>query len=291
MSRALLWPRKHRPPHRLEIIAGVRGLCLWLFIGAVAAFPAQARAQSFLDQVFGLSEDQEIQIGREAARQVEGQVRVVRVSRVNHYLNEVGRQLARQSGRPSLRYTFKLVEEESINAFALPGGFLYVHTGLIAAAQTESELAGVLAHEIGHVSGRHHSKMIARQQAVGLGASFLGSLLGSGGQPSNFVKIVTQLVAGGAFMKFSRDDERDADQRGGNPGAIELFFSTHPSPAERRANIEQLIAGLPPNPALVRDRPQFQRIRSFVLNDLQRARERGYPARRLPPFLRPGPRR
>lgn len=132
---------------------------------------------------------------------------------VSGYVVRLGGALAAVSGRPELTYTFKVVDSPEINAFALPGGFIYVHHGLIEAAGDESELAGVLDHEIGHVVARHGVDQMRRAQIANVGLGLLGTLLGTD-RAADVGGLAADLVAGGTFMKFSRDAEREADQLG-----------------------------------------------------------------------------
>ena len=149
-------------------------------------------------QKTSLTRDQELQLGKEAAAQVEGQMEVVKNPEVEAWLNQIGGQLARTPQANAYPYYFKLVNENSINAFALPGGPMYVHTGLIRAADNEAEVAGVLAHEMSHVALRHGAAQMSKQQTLGsilgvLGA--LGGALGNGGECTLWCQAV-QMGAG-----------------------------------------------------------------------------------------------
>ena len=177
-------------------------LALWLP-------PSPAAAQLF----GGFSDEQEIELGREAAAMMEEDLQLLQDEEVSAYVTRLGNELASRSGRADLAYTFRVVDTAEINAFALPGGFIYVHRGLIEAAENESELAGVLGHEIGHVVARHGVDQMRRAQIANLGLGVLGSLLG-GGRAAEVGGMAADLVASGTFMKFSRDAEREADQLG-----------------------------------------------------------------------------
>ena len=169
-----------------------------------------------------------------------------------------------------------------VNAFALPGGYLYVNLGLIRAAENESELAGVMGHEIGHIVGRHGAKQLTKQ----LGLAAVAQLV-LGKDPNQLEKIVGGIVATGTLMKYSRDAEREADayavqetydagiapegmatffekllklQKEGS-SQIEQIFSTHPPTNERIANVRSQIASLPPKPNLAKDSQRFHEIK------------------------------
>ena len=144
-------------------------LALWLP-------PPPAAAQLF----GGFSDEQEIELGREAAAMMEEDLQLLQDEEVSGYVTRLGNELASRSGRADLAYTFQVVDTAEINAFALPGGFIYVHRGLIEAAENESELAGVLGHEIGDVVARHGVDQMRRAQIANLGLGVLGSLLGGG---------------------------------------------------------------------------------------------------------------
>ena len=249
------------------------------------ATPAPVRAQLF----GGISQEQEIELGREAASMIERDLRLLDDETVGDYIEGLGQALVSRSGRPDLTYTFTVVDAPEINAFALPGGFIYVHRGLIEAADSESELAGVLGHEIGHVVARHGVDQLQRAQVATLGLGVLESLLGRG-RAGTIGNLAADLVAGGAFMKFSRDAEREADQLGArnvadagqdpggmltffdkldalreeDPNVVDRFFASHPSPAERIQNLSVLVDSLSAIPDLRVDTPAFQRVRLYL---------------------------
>lgn len=253
--------------------------------GALALFvPGSGPAA----QLFGLSERQEIELGREAAAQIEQQQPILEDRRVTSYVDELGQRLVEHSGRSNIVYQFKVVDSSDINAFALPGGFIYVNRGLIEEADDESELIGVLGHEIGHVVERHSVDQVKRAQLTGLGLSVLDLFLGDRGTTGQIANIAGQMVASGAFMKFSRDAEREADRVGARnvydagwnpqgmitffqkldalrerrPNAIETFFATHPSPDERADNITALLASFPADETLRENSEKFHEIQN-----------------------------
>ncbi len=255
--------------------------------GLVLVLPLPVAAQLF----GGISEAQEIELGREAATMIEADLQLLDDQRVGDYVSRLGQALVARSGRADLSYAFRVVDSPEINAFALPGGFIYVHRGLVEAAENESELAGVLGHEIGHVVARHGVSQMQRAQIANLGLGVLGSLLGRG-RAASIGNMAGELVAGGTFMKFSRDAEREADQLGArnmvdagqpprgmitffekldalresDPNAVERFFASHPSPTERIQNLSGLVDGLSPSPDRQTDPDRFQRIRSHLLS-------------------------
>ena len=137
-------------------------------------------AISFAQNPFTLSEKDEIELGRLAAGEIEKDILLIEDPAVVKYIDDLGQSLVQKSTRKGITYTFKVVDSPEINAFALPGGFIYVNRGLIEAAETQDELAGVLAHEIGHVVARHGADQAVRAGLVQTGLGALGGLLGRG---------------------------------------------------------------------------------------------------------------
>jgi predicted Zn-dependent protease len=234
----------------------------------------------------------EIKIGREAQREVKAQTPEVGGA-VGAYVTGIGRQLAAHAGGPRYPYSFSLANYREINAFALPGGPVWLNRGAIQAARTEAQLAGVLAHEIAHVTQRHAAQQMSKGVIANGLLGLFGALLGNSGG-ARTAQTGAQLLAGGYMMKFSRDDEREADRvgaqilrrtgwdphgmleflqilrekQGRDPGSVEVFLSTHPSPAER---VEQLRAHLKTMPGGGRrDSAQFQRMHA-ALDKMPRA--------------------
>jgi predicted Zn-dependent protease len=160
-----------------------------------------------------MDEAAEIAEGRKAHPQVLAEYGRYDNERVQAYVNEVGQKLAKQSHRGSLQWTFTVLDSPEINAFALPGGYVYVTRGIMAYMESEADLAGVIGHEIGHVTARHGAQRATRQQTAGLGvfaASVLGAVLGVG----DLAGQVAQTAAAGYIASYSRDQELQADQLG-----------------------------------------------------------------------------
>ncbi|MDZ8263357.1 M48 family metallopeptidase [Nostoc sp. ChiQUE01b] len=212
-------------------------------------------------QLSNISDRQETDIGKQINQQILGsQVRLYRNSEVNSYVEQIGRRLAASSDRPNLPFTFQVVEDDAINAFATLGGYVYVHTGLLKAADNEAELASVIAHEIGHIGGKHLVKQM-RQKAI---ASGLASA--SGLDRNTAVNIGVELALN---RPRSRQDEFDADQRGlrtltragyaqsgmvsfmqkllKKGGSTPTFLSTHPGTSDRIDALRRAINSQPSN--------------------------------------------
>ncbi len=238
----------------------------------------------------------DVEIGRQAAAEVEQQMPILNDYDTTRYVQEVGRRLVNaipsQFQHPEFQYTFKVVNARDINAFALPGGPMYVNRGMIEAARNEGEMAGVMAHELSHVALRHGTAQATKMnnplnQILGIGAVIGGAVVGgqTGAQ-------LGQIFAQGYFTRFSREYETQADilgaqimaqagydprdlanmfktiERQGGNGTPE-FLSDHPSPANRYANIEREAAMLRVSNPIGRT-AQFERTQSR-LRGMQRA--------------------
>lgn len=179
------------------------------------------------------SVDKEIAMGRQIAEQAEQELRLVNDPVVTEYVNRVGQNLVRNSDA-KVPFTIKVVDSGEINAFALPGGFFYVNTGLILAADNEAELAGVMAHEIAHVAARHATHNMTRRDLfnmLSVPMVFVGGPIGVA------VREATEMAMPLSYMKFSRDAEREADLLG-----MEYSYATGYDPAAVVSLFEKLAA-------------------------------------------------
>ncbi len=141
-----------------------------------------------------INKDQELAMGKQAHNSIMKQKKPLRNAKIQAYVNNIGQQLARQSHRKDIRYTFTVLDDPSVNAFALPGGYVYITTGIMAYLNSEGELAGVLGHEIGHVTARHGVK----QQSAGMAGAILMSVLTkkTGGSGKEFNNISKAILSG-----------------------------------------------------------------------------------------------
>lgn len=174
-----------------------------LFVSACSKNPVTGRKDFSL-----ISEQQELSMGAQAHRSILKQKKRLNNPRLQSYVNNIGQQLARQSHRKGLKYTFTVLDDPSVNAFALPGGFIYITTGIMAYLNSEAELAGVLGHEIGHVTARHGVK----QQSAGMASAILVSVLakkGGAGSGKQYSQLGRALLSG-----YGRDHELQADRLG-----------------------------------------------------------------------------
>lgn len=199
------------------------------------------------------STQQEIALGNDYAAQVEQQLPIVRDPEIERYITVLGDSIARVSDTRDLRWTFHVVNQSDINAFAVPGGHIYVYRGLIEHTANMSELAGVLGHEIAHVTQRHSMFQMRDQQRANVGVT-LGCILAPQVCNNSAGGAAINVLGGATFAKFSRDDEAEADKYGvkyvtraginprgmpsmfrtliaerkTNPSGVDNFFATHP---------------------------------------------------------------
>jgi Zn-dependent protease with chaperone function len=259
-------------------------LVAWITLVAISVMPLSVLAQTqikYHSNKYSVQDD--VQLGREAARQAESQFPLLRDSQVQSYVEDVGRRLVAaipsQFQHSEFQYYFKVVNARDINAFALPGGPMYVNRGMIEQARTEGEMAGVMAHEISHVALRHGTAQATKGQKYGLLAGIAGIAGTIFGGPG--VGQLAQAPFAVYLLKFSREYETEADvlgaqilaragydprelanmfrtleQQGGGGGG---FLSDHPSPSDRYARINREAQMLQVN-AGMRDSRDFARI-------------------------------
>lgn len=238
----------------------------WMLMLALAA---QAQPRRVRPGFNLFSVEQDIQIGKEYSAQIEKELVLVQDRELNDYIQRIGNRLIRGEGAGNYPYTFKVVQDDAINAFALPGGPTYINTGLILAADNEAMLAGVMGHEIAHVALRHGTNQVSRANLIQIPAMLAGQMAG-GGITGMLAQLGVGLGANSLLLKYSRNAERDADilgarlmhQAGYNPieaarffekleaqtgkrSGIENFLSSHPTHGSRMREIEQEIQYLP----------------------------------------------
>ncbi|PKN06045.1 MAG: peptidase [Deltaproteobacteria bacterium HGW-Deltaproteobacteria-7] len=209
------------------------------------------------------SMDEEIQIGREITGNLLGAAPLVNDAALQKYVNQVGRWVANQSERGNLPWHFGVIESEDINAFAAPGGYVVITKGLYRKLENEAQLAGVLAHEIAHVTKSHHLKILQKSQLLDLGADLLGKQLGKNNQ------IIQKVIGSGAEIcarSLDKNAEFEADRMGvtltaragyepyglpevlqtigqtnKNDNSVALLFKTHPHPDDRLLKLDEAI--------------------------------------------------
>jgi predicted Zn-dependent protease len=265
-------PRAFRPSPFVAALA--------VFLLVVAGGAGTAAARGGLNLV---SLDQEWGMRDQLRSQVSQEMRLVKDSGAVAYLNLVGRRIAGQTPYGNRRWDFGIVNDKAVNAFNLPGGLVYVNSGLIAEADSLDELAGALAHEIGHGAARHGTQLMTR--AYGYNA-LAGLLLGR--NPSQGKQILAQVVGAGAINSYSRNAELEADrlgvhytyqagydprgmvtlfqdllqERSRRPTRVEQFFASHPLTEQRIGIVQAEASQLPRRASLTHDTRNYQQFRS-----------------------------
>ena len=265
--------------------SSTRWILLSLGVAACATNPVTGKRELSL-----VSEQQEIQMGQQGAQQVAQEIGLISDQALQNYLQGVGAAIAAKSERPNLPWTFRAVDDPSPNAFALPGGFIFVTRGLLDLMNNEAELASVVGHEIGHVTARHSVQQMSQQQlaqlALGVGAILSPTVAQLGGVASQGLGLL--------FLKYSRDDERQADDLGfryaltqgydvrymddvfrslqrlgeeSKQSPLPTWLATHPGEAERIQAIDAKLAKLDPGQltnARVNAEQYLQRVNGLV---------------------------
>src|SRR5467141_5286048 len=234
-----------------------------LVAGAVSAGCARNPATG-KHELMLVSESQEIQMGQQADSQVIASIGLYPDPALQSYVQSLGTKLATTSERPNLPWTFRVVDDPAVNAFAIPGGHVYVTRGILAHMTSEAELATVMGHEIGHVTARHTAHAISREEVANLGLA-IGSIASS--QVAKYAGVASQALSV-LFLKFSRDNENQADQLGvryssranydsrqmvdvmkvldkissQGGGRLPEWLATHPNPGNRIEHINAVIA-------------------------------------------------
>ena len=262
-----------------------RWIALSFMVAACATNPVTGKRELSL-----VSEQQEIQMGQEGAQQVAQEIGLINDQALQQYVQGIGAAIAAKSERPNLPWTFRVVDDPSPNAFALPGGFIFVTRGLLSLMNNEAELASVVGHEIGHVTARHSVHQMSEQQvsqlALGVGAILSPTV-------AQFGNVASQGL-GLLFLKYGRDDERQADDLGfryalgqgydvrymddvfrslqrlgeaSKESPLPSWLATHPGEAERIQTIDSKLAQLQPAQLAntkVNAREYLQRVNGLV---------------------------
>ncbi len=234
------------------------------------------------------SPQQDVELGKGASAEAEKQLQLLNDARVDRYISALGKQLVSKAPGEAYPYQFKVVNDMTINAFALPGGFIYVHRGIIETADNEAQLAGVIGHEIGHVALRHGTNQ-ASKATLAQGLLALGGAAAGSGVGGALAQMGGSLFASGVLLKYGRDAERQSDLIGTqilydlnyDPRAMAQFFeklegeskgkrppellSSHPNPGNRMKGVLgeiDKIGPFPKNPKT--DSAEFRSIKAYV---------------------------
>jgi beta-barrel assembly-enhancing protease len=239
-----------------------------------------------------VSQQQEVQLGNDYAAQIATQLPLIKDPTVVNYISALGNSLARVSDTRGLAWHFSVVDSKEVNAFAVPGGWIYVNRGLIERAQNMSQVAGVLGHEIAHVTRRHSVQQMQQAQGANVGVTLLCTLTKA--CASGATQTAINLGGTALFAKFSRSDEQQADEEGvktaikaridpsgipgmfeillaerkSNPSAVDAFFATHPLEQDRITATRAQIASYPAAQVqgLAKDTPDFQAFKRRLMS-------------------------
>ncbi|MDQ2944898.1 MAG: M48 family metalloprotease [Acidobacteriota bacterium] len=265
----------------------MRKLAIIVFVISICIATVQAQLKTLKPGWNLFSPQQDVQLGKEAAAQVEQKMTVIRNPELDGYLNNILNRLKQSPHAGNFPYTIHAVADKNINAFSLPGGPLFVNTGLIQNADNEAQMAGVIAHEMSHVALRHSTNQISKRNGVSIAAMLVGAVAGNG-----LLGQLTQLGAGvGAnslLLKFSRTDESQADyngaeimadagynpiemanffekleKQGGPRGTVSQLLSDHPNPGNRVAAVQDEIRQMPQR-SFNTNTGEFPRIKDMV---------------------------
>jgi len=256
----------------------------------LAALPLSADEPKPVTPAYNhLTDKEEISLGRDIAKELEKQrkLKFIEKHSLQDYVNNVFEKVVKTSRRPNLPYSIKIVDTTELNAFSLPGGFVYLNRALMEFAQNEAEMMGVLAHEVGHVVGRHVANNISRENTADSLMTEASRTLFGDDTPARLVKEIASPVALLALLKYSRDQESEADmlgfynmQRAGwNPQGMVTFFerldkdpeglqsimalgSDHPASADRAARISAEMRDFPPAPNLILNSDGFKEMQA-----------------------------
>lgn len=268
-----------------------------VMVVAMVFTPQLLQAQTQVKSGYNMfSPEQDVEIGRQSAAQADSQLPIVRNSTVNNYVNSIGSKLAAHAPGPRFNYQFRVVDASDINAFALPGGYIYINRGIIESAKNDGEVAGVLAHEIAHSALRHGTQNATKAQMTQAGVGILGAILGGkvGQNAGQVINVLGGFGLNALFLKYSREAETQADvigtqimtRAGYNAGDQVNFFRTlektdnrkkanfmqsHPAPPQRIQNIEKEARLMGVTPRAGQATAEFARVQSTL---------RGMPAAR-----------
>ncbi len=278
--------RHAHPPAAKSILAILVAAAL---VFAPIAPPAWADRTSLKPGINVFTPEQDIQLGKQNAAQAEKQLRMLHDQRVDSYLNNLGQKLAAHAPGYKFPYQYKCVNDMAINAFALPGGYIYINRGAIEAADTEAQLAGVMAHETSHAALRHGTNQATKAQLTSVPFAILGGMVGGNSASGLLAQLAGSFSLQSILLKYSRTDESQADimgtqilyDTGYDPRAMAQFFeklgaetkgkqpaqffSDHPNPGNRVERVDQevdMLGGPPAN--YLSDSPEFQEIKRYV---------------------------
>jgi Zn-dependent protease with chaperone function len=239
--------------------------------------------------------EQDIELGKKSAQQVAQQVPLLRDERINQYVQQLGKRLAAKAPGFPFTYQFAVIATKEINAFALPGGYIFVNAGTLAAAKNEGELAGVVAHEIAHVALRHGTNQASKAYVAERGIDILRTIAGGSRNADEIIQTIGGAGANMVFLKFGRTAETQADVEGAHimansgydPHDMANFFKTleersrgqrtpefmsdHPDPGNRVATINKVLESVRLSQKPVRDSNEFEQVKGLLTGQQREA--------------------
>ena len=268
-----------------RILSGLRFARLAAFLLLTVFFAGCATTGINKGQFNLVTSDEEVQMGQEFSVEVEKEFPVYENAEVVAYVQSVGDRIARVCDRRDIAYHFAVIKKDEINAFALPGGYIYIYTGLMEILDDEAQLAAVLAHEVGHVAARHSTERLTTMYGY---SALAGLLLGD--DPSFWAGLAADLFSTTGMLAYSRSNEYEADRLGvtyansagydpagmsellskfqmaerGEPSKLEEWLSTHPPTSERVSKVTVLVRELPGAPVGIRNKAAYERIKELL---------------------------
>jgi beta-barrel assembly-enhancing protease len=270
-------PMKLISVKRFDMIGVYAALCIALCLTGCATTGINK------GQLNIITSEEEVQMGQELVVEVEKEYKIYRDPAVTAYVQSVGDRVARVSDRTDIEYHFAVIEKDEINAFAMPGGYIYVYTGLMKDLDDEAQLAAVIAHEVGHVTARHATE---RLTAI-YGYQILANLI-LGENPNFWAGLVADIFSTTGMLAYSRKNEYEADRLGTTyanaagydprgmtdllgklvamqdrePSKLEELLATHPPTSERLGMVESIIAGMPATAGPARNAAVYRNIKA-----------------------------
>src|SRR3954469_12698039 len=222
--------RRQRPYIRTAIFMKTKAILLGVALATMASAACATNPVTGKRQISFMNEEQEIRTGQEMDAEVRREMGVYTDENLQKYIEDIGFRLAHESQRPNLPWHFTIVDSPAVNAFALPGGFIYITRGILPYLDNEAQLAGVLGHEIGHAAARHSAQQYTRSTAAGVGV-LIGSIFVPGVRPFSSL---AESGLGMMFLKYSRENELQADSLGAeyiaaggwDPAQVPAFLTT-----------------------------------------------------------------
>jgi predicted Zn-dependent protease len=262
-------------------VIGLRKIVSCFIAAAVSAGCATTGINK--GQINIISSAQEVEMGRDFATQVDSQFVVSSDEELNAYVQSVGDRIVTVCDRRDIEYHFSVIEKDELNAFALPGGYIYIYTGLMKVLDDEAQLAGVLAHEVGHVTARHATERLTAMYGYQIVISLV-----LGNDPNAYAALVSNIFSTTGFLAYSRSNEFEADRLGTvyaynagydpdgvaellgkfidterrEPSKLEEWLSTHPPTSDRIEKVNAHIAGLASGREGVRNRDTYAKVKA-----------------------------